>query len=105
MGWLIYDAAGSIHPEHYSAFARKTKDGPNIEIPHFSTDIVAALEASKQFDYFSVTKEQPRYAVTFNATDEVDAATGSGSVTVYDESLPLAICIATLKAKGVKVQE
>lgn len=68
-------------------------DGPLLK---YSTDIKAAWEVVEKFDYYIIQADCGRYRV--NLTPEYEW---------YDaraQSVPMAICLAALKAKGVEVR-
>ena len=73
-------------------------------IPHYSTDIAKAWEVveemNPEYNFFIRMLHRPAVRVI-----RKEYMGHENTSTIFDESAPMAICLAALKAKGVEVDD
>lgn len=78
-------------------------EGNGKPVPHYSTDIKTAFEVAEKLKLYDITsrtydtpKKHRSYACIFYEKGE--------GIMAYAKTLPMAICLAALRAKGIEVK-
>lgn len=100
MGFIRVGNPGELPSEFTDFLSPFGETFATSQLPHYSTDIAAALGVAEKFGYYEIARLGKRHNVYIENNDD-DAKAG----VAQEDSLPLAICRAALLAVTEKVEE